>query len=372
MIKDIKVRTVGEKGPRTIKIDTKVNRIETPTRTLTSFEDNYKSNVDLDKLSNKWDFIYPNEIYEITTQIDQETINNLLEKNGAFQRMIQKFNPLIVKNSQERLILFYPKVTKSTLLNEDAIEIILLLQMRLGLEIVSIPDSKSTFNYTTYIKHVDKARKYLASKEYEGDIIPYIDMETEHSAFKQKINFLISEGYQAIGLTSRSIDFSILNLKYIEKELRDKDVWFHMSGVNRYYKRATSGAHIPQLFGVDTTSTLIQQGGGSATDLSRVKMFEQNNLQYELLAELKEGLGQKSCGCPICKGKDSESFISTYSKTKRMQQSSALLDRYCKIHETFASHEQFAKTKNMINSNEFLDYYNSKKGLKQTGFLDKK
>jgi len=360
-------------GARVVEVRlSSANSFETPTRSITSTEHRYKVAIN-DRLVSTAGLgqgpqtAFPNEIFQISKEHDIEQLRRFAHQNGVFHTA--KKDVVALKNAYvDKFLIYYPIFTKKMLYTDNRVigrenlkTLIDFQVIAAGLTNVSIPESHPNQPFDTFTADLEalsrRAEAYGATQ-----IIPYLDMGMEADLFKQKYEFLINSGYPIIGTAYRSYTQHYPNFRLLQQ--KDDDVLLVSSGVDRYWHSnwTTAFMHIPNFWGLDITS-LESRPTPVAIDpkpILKIKRFDQNSIGIITLGKHNETYGNElHCNCPVCNGKNLDDFIHDYSHDINNNADTHVLDKFCKLHETYASTNEFNNQRPFIKHNETKEYIES-------------
>jgi len=366
-IKKVTIKKIDDFGPRILKVKTKKQNFEAPTRAINSTEANYKKKVagSLDSLSS---YYYENPIFEIVKNYKKEKLKDMYTKNGPLNNEKKAIRSSL-NCYEDKICLFYPRFDKGTILTDKDIKSLIDLQVLTGFDIITIPDLHISASVREFEKNIVNGRKRIetmTASKFEA--IPYVDMGSEPKLFKAKIDTVLDNGFCIIGITNRSIASNYANYDYLE-ENKDKEIWIHASNVRRYlsYRRPVSQMHMLQIYGIDTCALESRKGGPGIkhTPPDRVRRFDAKTLGMITKDEHYSRYGSElNCNCPICNGKNLESFYDEYSLNTKGMLDTDYLRTHSNIHEVFASYEEFKRGQDAIKNNDFKVYINNKEHIK--------
>ncbi len=355
---------------------------ETPTRSATSTEHNYKIQT-VDKIVSSLGLgqgpptSFENEIFQISKLHDIEQLQRFLKKNGTFSNAK---NEVVAKKKayNDKLVIYYPAFSKK-MFYEDNLQLGIenlttLIDFQVtacNLENISIPESHPNQSFDGFKKDLQ-----ILSKRAIGhggkQIIPYLDMGMEHELFIEKYRYLIDSGYPVIGTVYRSLNEHYPNFRYLQD--RDDDILIICSGVNRYWQSnwTTAYIHVPNFWGIDVTSLESKPAPPKKDQFGNylprepkliddIKRFDQSSLGIIKLKSHKNRYGTDlNCDCAVCSGKNIDDFKNEYSRDSKGNIDTDILETFCKLHETYASTSEFNNERKFIeqdDSKTYIDYH---------------
>lgn len=360
-------------GARVVEVKlSSSNSFETPTRSITSTEHHYKVGiieriVSSSGLGQGPQTAFDNEIFQISKQHDVEQLQRYSHQNGVFHNA--KKDVVALKNTYfDKFLIYYPIFSNKMLYEEkqtvgiENLKTLIDFQTNAArLENISIPESHPNQPFDSFKRDLTSLSKRALA--YGGkQIIPYLDLGMEASLFKQKYDYLIDIGSPIIGTAYRNYSKHYPNFRYLQQ--RDDDVLIVCSGVDRYWHSdwTTAYMHIPNFWGVDITS-LESRPAPVTPDpkpVDEIKRFDQNSIGIIKLKKHNEIYGSNlHCNCPVCSGKSLEQFQQDYSTNSNGEIDTHILDKFCKLHEAYASKSEFENERAFIKQNDTKSYIDS-------------
>lgn len=357
----VKVSNIDEFGARTVSIRTTKGNFETPNRSLTSTESNYKKQVRI------LDEPFFNPLFESIAHFTNENVKAMHTRNGVFARRKTSLSSQVRDYSDvDMLTKFFPQMKKDTILSKDDIFTLVDLQRYCGYDLITIPDYYANSRIDDYEQLISKLSEQFIFQYSNAQPIPYVDMSADEDTFKKKVDLIWDYNgmFKVMGIVYRSPIQYYANYKYL-RDVMDRDIWIHASAVDRYYRKnwTTSQMHIPQIYGIDTVSILSQRIGiePPSKPIEKIKRYDSNTLGLIEIQNHRDLYGDDLyCDCPVCEGKDMDNLIRTYTKNHLGETDNTLLDVWCKLHESFSSLEEFNTGQTAINENGFKDYISGK------------
>lgn len=381
---DVKSKTKDEAtGARIVRVKlSSSNSFETPTRSATSTEHNYKIQV-IDKIASSCGLgqgpttSFENEIFQISKLHDIGQLQRFLKKNGTFNNAKKE---VVAKKKayDDKFVIYYPAFSKKMFYEENrqlGIEnLTTLIDFQVtacNLDNISIPESYPNQSFDDFKKDLQ-----ILSKRAVGhggkQIIPYLDMGMKRELLIEKYRYLIDSGYPIIGTVYRSLNQHYPNFRYLQG--RDDDVLIISSGVNRYWQSnwTTAYIHVPNFWGIDVTSLDSRPAPPEKDEygnylpreqkpLDDIKRFDQNSLGIIKLKDHEDNYGTDlNCTCAVCNGKNLDEFKSEYCIDAKGNIDTNILDNFCKLHETYASTSEFDNERKFIKQNDsktYIDYH---------------
>lgn len=358
------------------------NSFETPTRSLTSTEHNYQVET-MDKIVSSLglgqgpSIAFENQIVQASKNHDLPQLQRFLKQNGVFHQAQRSVTGL-VNAYPNKFIIYYPAFTAKMLYEENNVigvenlKTLVDFQVNCNLKNVSIPESHPNQSFEHFQQDLNALSKRAFA--YGADIvIPYLDMGMENDLFEVKYEHLIDCGFPIIGAAYRKYSEHYPNYRFLQQ--RDDDVLLVCSGVDRYWRSnyTTSFMHVPNFWGFDITSLYARSappkmdkfGNVIRKSIDEVKRFNADCLGLVTLSshEKMYGTGLR-CECPVCQGKDITQFKQEFSVDSKGNRGSHILDKFCKVHEIYASTSEFTNERQYIKQNDSKAYIDSHEFLK--------
>lgn len=353
-------------GPRALTIKTSKRTIETPTRSIISSEARYHAGTSLSYEP------LENEIFEYVKNHTPETVQSLASRNGPMAEETAKLRSLGDRYS-DQVRLSYPRFNRVSGLSMEELRAVVDSAIFAEYDLIPIPDMSPGEGGTLrpeFAKSIGKLREYVEEKGARV-AVPYIDMANPPDVFKEKVALLLATEFDVIGLVYRNPEKNYANFTHVNS-LSDRKVWFHASGVGRYWKRIASQPHLPQRFGIDTVGIDAPLGGGNGDAAPKppetVRRYDARALGLWTKEEAQQLHGNDlGCKCPICAGKTLKTFYEGYQKRPAGKKiSPEYLRQVACVHEVYASYTEFAASREWVKKKEFDDYLGSKAAFKGT------
>lgn len=354
-LKDVDEEDIPDFGGRILKVDRK---FLTPYRIPSSVEYTSKQMIPTEVKIDSG-------ISEVATVFWNEEYNNFLSKNGPFKNRLVNVESKADLMAYSPLVSFYPQIPKG--IKPDTRSMKLLLELGLNIEnvnIVSIPDFEPNTSYESDLIGYSNLVKGRGREP-----MPILDMELEPEEFKRKFDTIIANSETGlitmIGLIYRNWQDNIQNYIYIW-ENRDKEILYYCLGVLREHRKAST-MHILQSFGIDVFSSRFLRGpGGQAKKISNVDIYDKSSIGVLKHNEFsnEHSDGHMGCDCPLCKGGTLDDFEDRFGYNHDGELDGHQLQYAGKLHEFFASSNEFEQSREYIEENMLSDYFGQKEYLK--------
>lgn len=363
----LKIKNIDEEssffGGRVLKVN---RQFSTPLRISSSVDYRSKQEVPLDiKIDSPFS--------EVTSNFTTKEYENFLSNNIPFEKRLRVDEQKADLMSYSPLVSYYPQIPKEIRLNQKGMKLLLELALNVdGVNIVSIPMFEPERSYS------DELQKYCSEVGDRGkEPMPILDMGLAHDDFKTKFDEICSNidtGLVSImGLVYRNWSSNVQNFYHVW-ENREKDILYYCMGVERKYENAST-MHFLQSWGIDVYSVRMVRGyGGFERKINDVDVFDRNSLGVLKVKQYKGEYsdGSLNCDCKMCRNLDMGEFVEKYGRNHRGDLDGSQLQYAGKLHEFFSSSAEFDRSREAINENSLLDYFNSKKRLNHrfSGSLD--
>lgn len=254
----------------------------------------------------------------------------------------------------------------STILTEDDIEALVYLQCRSIADCVEIPEMAPNVSTKPFLQKLNQARKTIEG--FDKEPVPTIHMRNENrDLFCEKMDAIVKAEFKMVTLKYAPFDEYYPNYAYVKKIAREYKILFHITGVPRVISRSHGNyVHIPQIFGIDLSSPRTPLAGGEVKpiDPMATRRFDGVSLGNLTLFEHIEEYGEDlRCTCPICKNKGVDIYIEEYSTCPNNRVINPIY-LYSRMHEIFASANEFEQGRRYIRKAQTKEYITNKKYAK--------
>lgn len=365
VIKKVSVKHGEELKGRVLKVSSKKGSFETPNKAPTSTELNGKKNIGFDDP-------FLNPVFEITQRYNQNNFSSLHQKNGVFARKIQEINAHADTLINRSLVKFFPQIPQNVELSDRDIRSFIDLQCESKINIITLPELKTNAPLEDFLRNFNGYWDYVRELRPDAVLMPYINLNQEPELFKKKLDLLSEyEGsLYGIGIKFASIRKYRPNLMHLAS-FSDKDFWIHCSSGRRATWNSpipTCQLHVLQRFGIDTVSIEIPMNisGGKVKPSLDTRYFNQEKVTIPVIKESLHD-GDLICDCPICQQQNFSELTEDLSRFTGPNKSiSSVLNDFSKIHEVYASTEEFEISRERIKEDDLINYFREKEGLRDT------
>ena len=363
VIKDVKIKHGEELKGRVLKIHSKTGSFETPTKAPTSTELNGKGNIGFDEP-------FLNPVFEITQRYANDKISDLHRKNGVHNRRISDINAHADTLINRYLVKYFPQYSKDTILTEDDILSFIELQCESNINVITLPEIKNNASKDDFEKNLNKYWKFVEDNKPEAVLMPYLNLSQDADLFREKLKVLSEhEGSLfSIGIKFASLREYRPNLRSLAS-FSDKEFWVHCSSIKRANWNSSipsSQLHILQRYGIDTVSIEIPMAMGRPKKDKPIFQTKYFNNEKVTIPNISESLhdGDLICDCPICRQQNFEELTEDLRRYAVGKSINAVLNDFSKVHEVYASTEEFKVSRQMIKEDSLNNYFSEKEGLK--------
>ena len=371
-IKKINVDNV-ESGLRAITIKTSEKNIETPNRSIVTAEMNKikgmrnKSEIPASPL----DVVeenFPWQIYQASIKYDKKVRDNLKNENGLSRKISSTKtkvnlpkNTLSKDESKNVLKMLYPKINLKDEISTMDMTMLLEIQLKTDLDIITIPEPVAGCSYEDFVKNISDSVKFLEDLKCEKPIMPIIDIKSNMDRFKNKINYLQDQylnskkDFKLLGISCR-IFGSDANLHYLRNISNSlENFWVHGFGAYRNQPgECFYNPHAANIWGIDTIS-VSPQGfnpafSNSENDTKKdIKLRSYDGDDWGIYRGSKEDIQNHLCDCDGCRY--------FWRTTENFQNS---LD----VHEAFKSYSEISGSRKNILEDDYSSLVKNKSNLK--------
>lgn len=367
MIKDVKIMYVDNDslfGARILKVETSKNSFKTPSRVLTSTENRYKKDLTMSPLDDRGNL--PITTYEYIKGFrNEDTLKKLHKTNGFLKEQLRQIDNNL-RGYDDVLTLTTFQYPSNIVLTKDDIKALIYLQCRSIADCVSMPETAPNVSTKMFLQMLEQSSKFIERSGKEP--VPTIHMGNKNrNLFCEKMNAIVKAEFRMVTLKYASFDMYYSNYEYVQKIAEEHNILFHITGVPRVIPRSHANyVHIPQIFKIDMSSPKTPLGGGEIKPQNPVttRRFDSFSLGNLHLSEHIEEYGNKLfCSCPICKNKNVDDYIKDYSNCPNNKVINPIY-LYSRMHEIFASANEFQQGRRYIRKARTDEYITNKKYTK--------
>lgn len=389
----VRIEHIASTG-RILQIDTNRNRIRTPTRGLIHTEHNKFSSLANYTDQNQWlrSITIPNQIHEIILDYTKESLGSLLKNNEFFKKQLGRVKRLTrAQNGRHTHIFTQMRKQSEALSKEDIIGLVELQARCDRLDVITVPDPNPFASGHSPIKKALEIAKDRLTKHGidSGLIMPYVDLKTNQEPFSQRLDFLLSEGYDVIGIRHRE---NAVGSSLVIEGSGEKETWFHVSGVKSRHSshRSVPGLHIAPVHSYDSMTAYkgtgfiprppeqvfaeprprsadpvtMQLTAARQAVAPKMEIFDSIALGFLSPLQYRNMFGtQLNCVCPLCVGRTIDDFQEYGYANDEF--SSTKLAAHLTVHEVICSHLELQNSQNSIARESYLDYLATKPIIRQ-------
>lgn len=347
---------------RVLSVSGTAGDFQTPQRAPTSTEVNAKIRTHID---DPWD----NPIFEITNRFsDTDQVGALHQKNGAFARKRRAVTAQADKFRGYALTKYYPQFPQDVSLGERDIRALVDLQLEAAVDVATIPEPSAECTPERFEKNFERYWSYITDTSRNVAVMPYVSLNQNHTRFEKKLNIILQHEHDiwALGIRFASLQEYRPNLMSLA-ELGGHDLWIHCSAGKRFpnWRQPVGQLHALQRFGIDTVAVEVPQPPiFSKSKTKDVRYFDRTSITYPTIGEITARTGNLPCGCPVCGESDPETFIEQVRAWGPRDELVLRVNDASKVHEVFASTDEFRNTQTLIKDDTLRDYFRKKAGLK--------
>jgi len=364
-INKVRISNGGEQlQGRVIKVNTSIESFETPTRVPTTTENNAKIRIHFDE---PWD----NLVFEVTNRFNSEDqIRKLHRKNGSFANKRREITAQVDKFRGYSITKYNPQIPHGVKLATRDIRTFIDLQLESGFDIISIPEPSPISSINTFQTNLKKFWDYISNVNPDVVIMPYISLKQENETFESKLKILSEYEHtlHCIGIRFASPQEYRPNLLSLA-EFSSQDFWVHCSSGRRYanWRQPNAQLHALQRFGIDTVSVEVPQPPIKRPKQSgpgQVRYFDRKTIMFPHIQDALGRDGHLSCNCPACLKGTLEDIVSKVESLGPRDEIQLRVNDMSKIHEVYASTEEFEVSRKRIKENSLNEYFRRKEGLR--------
>lgn len=349
---------------RVVKVNTSIENFETPTRVPTTTENNAK-------IRNHFDEPWDNLVFEVTNRFNSEDqIQKLHRKNGSFSQKRRVITAQVDKFSGYSITKYHPQISHGIRLSTRDIRTLIDLQLESGFNIISIPEPYHDCSLKLYQTNFEKFWKYISEVNSDVVIMPYVSLKQENDIFEEKLKLLSEYEHtlHCIGIRFASPQEYRPNLLSLA-DFSSKDFWVHCSSGKRYpnWRQPNAQLHALQRFGIDTISVEVPQPPvrlSKERGVEHVRYFDRKTITYPHIKDVLNKEGYLTCECPACCKGTLDDVVSKVMNLGPEDEIQLRVNDVSKIHEVYASTEEFEVSKKRIRENSLNEYFKRKAGLR--------
>lgn len=326
--------------------------IPTPIRVLNSNELEHSKKIGTSKLALP---LLPHPVFEITKYLWPDTITTII-RNGAASSGLQNQIDEISSNAGRRITLFHPIFDRSLAMDERISDVLIEMQLQIDLDRIAIFDRYNS-NLNQFEERLRKSVKVIENADTAVEPMLILRMDTDERLFAAKLKLLSKFGINTLNLIYASIRENLQNYRNISRVLNDKDIWIHMSELNKKICNNSSLVQIMPVLGIDSYAMKSRPIpiGKFEKKLRLLKRFDAGTFGLLTPNEHKKLYGEDlNCNCFVDDDRNLKEFVETF-------QGAELLKSALMCHETCASFEEFQQSRPRIIKNDYYDYLRQKK-----------
>ena len=244
------------------------------------------------------------------------------------------------------------------------------MQCESNINVITLPEIKNNASKEDFEKKLNKYWKFVEDNKPEAVLMPYLNLSQDADLFREKLKVLAEyEGSLfAIGIKFASLREYRPNLRSLAS-FSDKEFWVHCSSIKRANWNSSipsSQLHILQRYGIDTVSIEIPMAMGRPKKEKPVFQTKYFNNEKVTIPNISESLhdGDLICNCPICRQQNFEELTEDLRRYAVKKSINSVLNDFSKVHEVYASTEEFKVSRERIKEDSLNNYFSEKEGLK--------
>ena len=366
---------------RALEIKTNKGIISTPTRASTSYEFKRKAQIPTD-------IPFENDISVNIQKLNFDNLKQLLTTNEYLGKLSRKIdlNNRLEQYSKLRVTILQPTSSPSKdqekgsvypsgidlLRNspehlEKFISIVINTQIRMGLDVISIPFLD--LPPTTYKKLISKVSKTLEQLH----CYPFFVIDMKYDGFSQIIDYIISDSQsRIIGLYFRDYLKSVQSYYALSKHAEKEVVFFSMQVERIDYLRNSISAmnYLPffanDIYSVEIPSQFVpnpKKKSATSFNLGNIRLFSQSTLQVNEIAFnscLDDKIVNDYKGDRII-----QEMLENYTEAATDERKYGMLNAFSKVDELRSSLSEFNRLRKYIAQDSTKDYLDEKETLKR-------
>lgn len=326
------------------------HNFETPNRFLTSPERLAKKRL-------KHEGLLESELTVHAKLIYPDTLSRILKEEDAFKRFVRQISSRKGVEEAWRGLEALHLVFKGSaeVVEANHLKTILDAQLLAGLDFISVQQCRSC-SPQDFLTSLSYAERWASERSVENPIIPIIWPQGTQETAAELLNALLDRGFTAIGLDLNG-SFPYQTLRAIEDAQRRNPVWVHAFQAPPKMRFGEVRGNcalgmILQLFGVDSFTRWVVPPPPEPLTMDKINVFDKAGWGYLKRGELLEfRRGEMGCDCPICGGRDVNSFfqgkvLETLSKGK--------------LHDHYSQREELKAARETIKTGGLAEYLRSK------------
>ena len=221
----------------------------------------------------------------------------------------------------------------------------------------------------------EKFWKYVSDVNSNVVVMPYMSLRQENDTFEAKLKYLseYEHALHCIGIRFASPQQYRPNLLSLA-DFSSKDFWIHCSSGKRYpnWRQPNAQLHALQRFGIDTVSVEVPQPPvrlSRESGIENVRYFDRRTVTYPHIRDALSKDGHLTCNCPACCKGTLDDIVSKVESLGPEDEIQLRINDVSKIHEVYASTDEFEVSKKRIRGNTLNEYFKRKEGLRS--FIDR-
>lgn len=372
-IKSIKLDNVDNRS-RAITINTSGGKdIKTPNRSIVKSEINKIKGMRnrTDAPISPFEVVnedFPWQIYQLDLDYGIKVRDNLLKVDGLKKKSLYVESGVNIPNkmlddseSKNLLKFIYPKTTKGNVLEDKFKTMLMEIQVKSGVDVITIPEPVNGCSLDDFVKNIGICINFLEDVGCSKPVMPIIDTNSDNDCFEQKLDYLINQhlnnkkNFSLMGISCR-VYSNNPNLHSL-RNYSDRFEHFWIHGFGAYRNKAADtfyNPHAANIWGIDTVGITPQSGGNSnskkSNNSSKPLLRVYTNDTWGIHKINEKSIHEYLCDCDGC---------SYFRRTSKDFQSA--LD----VHELTKSHLEMVNSRTNIIEDDMVSLIKDKNELKR-------
>ena len=372
-IKSIKLDNVDNRS-RAITINTSGGKdIKTPNRSIVKSEINKIKGMRnrTDAPISPFEVVnedFPWQIYQLDLDYGIKVRDNLLKVDGLKKKSLYVESGVNIPNkmlddseSKNLLKFIYPKTTKGNVLEDKFKTMLMEIQVKSGVDVITIPEPVNGCSLDDFVKNIGICINFLEDVGCSKPVMPIIDTNSDNDCFEQKLDYLINQhlnnkkNFSLMGISCR-VYSNNPNLHSL-RNYSDRFEHFWIHGFGAYRNKAADtfyNPHAANIWGIDTVGITPQSGGNSnskkSNNSSKPLLRVYTNDTWGIHKINEKCIHEYLCDCDGC---------SYFRRTSKDFQSA--LD----VHELTKSHLEMVNSRTNIIEDDMVSLIKDKNELKR-------
>ena len=282
---------------------------------------------------------FPWQIYQVDLDYGVKVRNNLLKFDGLKKKSSSVKSDIAIPNkmlddeeSKNLLKLIYPKITKDDVLEDKFKTMLMEIQLRAGVDVITIPEPVKGCSFDDFVENIGVHVNFLEDIGCNKPIMPLIDITSNNDRFEQKLDYLIDQHL------NNEKDFSLMGIScrlygnnpnlHSLRNYSDRFEHFWIHGFGAYRNKPSDSfynPHAANIWGIDTVGITPQSGFNPNSKKSKqssdplLRIYTNNSWGIHKINE--KSIHDYLCDCDGCSyfkrtSKDFQSALDVHELTK--------------------------------------------------------